>query len=228
MSERKKRKGYGRNPAPQTPPELLLSRAEQEEMVRIWRPLACKLAMIYWKMNRRWESPEVLVEVGVSGLWEAATRFVPSKGFKFMTYGGWYVKKAIREHLYAVKGISRSAAQNDKKIVRLANRTASIDVPSEMHPNGMAETIADRHRKPELEFPEDFWERVGKFLSPSEKLVIRLRFHDGITLAEAGDVLGVSRERVRQLEARSLIKIRKYVDFGDCLDQFSFTERAIG
>lgn len=32
---------------------------------------------------------------------------------------------------------------------------------------------------------------------------------DGLTLQEVGDVMGVTRERVRQMEAKALLKLRK-------------------
>jgi RNA polymerase sigma-32 factor len=47
-------------------------------------------------------------------------------------------------------------------------------------------------------------------LNPREKMIIRRRrlSEDGATLEELGKVLGISKERVRQLEARAMSKIR--------------------
>ena len=45
-------------------------------------------------------------------------------------------------------------------------------------------------------------------LPKGERDVIRLRYYDGLTLAEIGDTLGLSSERIRQLEYRGLRKMR--------------------
>jgi RNA polymerase primary sigma factor len=49
--------------------------------------------------------------------------------------------------------------------------------------------------------------------------VIRIRygFYDGIarTLQETGDHFGITRERVRQIEARALEKLRHAIDLAD-------------
>jgi RNA polymerase sigma-32 factor len=44
-----------------------------------------------------------------------------------------------------------------------------------------------------------------------DRRVIQMRFFDNMTLEAIGREIGVSRERVRQLEARSLNKMRKYL-----------------
>ena len=38
---------------------------------------------------------------------------------------------------------------------------------------------------------------------------------DGLTLQECGEVMGVTRERVRQVEAKALIKLRKKLSLRD-------------
>ena len=45
-------------------------------------------------------------------------------------------------------------------------------------------------------------------LTPRERLVMLLRFWGGLTLVEAGLSMEVSRERIRQIEAKALRKLR--------------------
>ena len=45
-------------------------------------------------------------------------------------------------------------------------------------------------------------------LTKREKEILRLRYKEGKTLAEIGQVYGVTRERIRQIEAKALHKIR--------------------
>ncbi len=71
---------------------------------------------------------------------------------------------------------------------------------------------ADAQEQVELAELRSKVEEVLEALTPRERAVIRLRFglDDGtpLTLAEVGQRLGVSRERVRQLEADGLRKLR--------------------
>jgi RNA polymerase primary sigma factor len=56
-------------------------------------------------------------------------------------------------------------------------------------------------------------------LSEKERVVLRLRFGLGgeefHTLSEAGENLGVSRERIRQIEKKALEKLRKFILFAE-------------
>ncbi len=60
---------------------------------------------------------------------------------------------------------------------------------------------------------------VGK-LSEREQLVVRLYYYEGMTLAEIGDILGVTRERIRQLRDRALKRLREG-EMGDALASFA-------
>ena len=74
------------------------------------------------------------------------------------------------------------------------------------------ESVADAQELVEMDERRTKVEEVLEMLTPRERAVIRLRFglEDGnpLTLAEVGGRLGVSRERVRQLEADGLRKLR--------------------
>ena len=50
-------------------------------------------------------------------------------------------------------------------------------------------------------------------LSPREQTIIERRrlVDDGATLEELGTVLGVSKERVRQLEHRAMLKLKQHI-----------------
>ena len=61
---------------------------------------------------------------------------------------------------------------------------------------------------------------ILKVLSPREQFILRRRFGidgepDGLTLREIGEQLNLSRERVRQLEAMALAKLRAALDADD-------------
>ena len=67
---------------------------------------------------------------------------------------------------------------------------------------------------------------VGKFLSclkPKEKKVLRLRFgieeERDFTLEEVGKILGVTRERVRQIQNKALKKLKNEIDISKLRDK---------
>lgn len=102
---------------------------------------------------------------------------------------------------------------------RITRRDLSLDEPvfSDTEET-RGDRIADERRGPESEVAErELVEhaRIGisralGALDAREQLIIRQRFLNGraATLKELGDFLGISRERVRQLEARAMAKMR--------------------
>jgi RNA polymerase primary sigma factor len=60
----------------------------------------------------------------------------------------------------------------------------------------------------------DQFREILNDLAPREQKILRLRFglDDGIshTLEEVGKEFGVTRERIRQIEAKALMKIREH------------------
>lgn len=59
---------------------------------------------------------------------------------------------------------------------------------------------------------QELWQEICKVvtgLPPKQRLVIYLRFHEGLTLEEIGRRVNLTRERVRQIEASALTKLRR-------------------
>lgn len=60
--------------------------------------------------------------------------------------------------------------------------------------------------------PRQMREEMSRILSEREFRVISLRYDEGLSLEEAGKILGVTRERVRQVESHAIQKLRARKD----------------
>ena len=212
------------------PAELLLSRAEQEAMIEQWRLYAYSLANKFYFNARKWLSLEECQAIAVEGLWDGARRFQPGRGVQFSTYATWWVMQNLHRakrkamgvpvhHKYGTEGFAEASRVLCPKV------SLNADYRSGSGTLTFAETVPSRPEADHPEFPDDFWKRADKWLDPVGQKVIRLRFHDELTLEEAGSVLGITRERVRQLEAKALEKLRRHADFGDCVEDLALTRR---
>jgi RNA polymerase sigma factor (sigma-70 family) len=66
--------------------------------------------------------------------------------------------------------------------------------------------------------------RVVSTLTEREQEVIRMRFEDDLTLDECANRLGVTRERVRQIEAKAIRKLRQPARVGMLVDVMDFSD----
>lgn len=117
---------------------------------------------------------------------------------------------------------------------RLSAGEASLDAPvgdSEGRPVSRVEMMPSPDRRPDVELADDEYhamvrERLDEFrkrLVNDKDIAIfeeRLRALEPRTLQEIGDRFGISRERVRQLEARLTRQLREYLqsELGEAVD----------
>ena len=197
-----------------------------------------------------------LIHEGNLGLIEAAKRFDPERGVKFISYAVWWVRQAIfhslSEHTRVFRlpqklsgQVSRVGAARDRlaaelerapsieevaketdlseaevaELLRVAGDDVSLSTAvGEEGGLELGDTLEQDTIPPvELELMRtSFAERIQamvKDLDEKEGAVIRMRFgldgEEPRTLQEIGESLGLSRERIRQIESRAKEKLRR-------------------
>lgn len=151
------------------------------------------------------------VSLGNLGLEKAARVFDASRGLQFSTLATWWIRQSILRG-YQMLGLSKNSSQSRGR----GQRIVSLDSPSRFQSDGEDEkslqhVLGEVDEALEWVVQDDYaamlWRMVDDELDLRAAAIIRLRA-DGIPLELVAKPFGITRERIRQIESKSLKKLR--------------------
>jgi RNA polymerase primary sigma factor len=196
-----------------------------------------------------------LIQEGNMGLMKAVEKFEYRRGYKFSTYGTWWIRQAITraiadqgrtirvpvhmiEMINKLNRVSRAFVQavgrepsseeigkkmdmpadKVRKIIKIAQQPISLETPiAEEEDSHLGDFIEDKHipSPPDTVIYINLKEQIEealKSLTEREGKILKMRFGLGDgnerTLEEVGQQFNVTRERIRQIEAKALRKLK--------------------
>ncbi|MBA3403150.1 MAG: sigma-70 family RNA polymerase sigma factor [Gemmatimonadaceae bacterium] len=146
-----------------------------------------------------------IVSEGNMALLRAVDKFNVDRGFKFSTYACRAILKAF----------SRTAMKSSKHRTRFP-----VEFEPDLEKSDWSDRKRDRVEEDCVDELKQIVDRNLAELSDVEQTVIRRRFNweqqeeSPLTLEEVGKIIGVTKERVRQIQNKALIKIRNVMEEG--------------
>jgi RNA polymerase sigma factor (sigma-70 family) len=142
-----------------------------------------------------------LVSDGNMSLIRAVEKFDYGRGFKFSTYASWAIMKNFARSIPDEKHRRERFVTGHEEVFEIAP-----DTRSDEH-----EIVATHERATHSV------NRLLEYLEPREREIIRMRaglddHAKGMTLEEIGQQFGITKERVRQLNARAMKKLRSIAE----------------
>lgn len=191
--------------------------AGEDRMAELWAKVD---RLVRWKASRIMTALELrgnpcgvefddLYQSGYLALVAAVDSYNP-ESVAFSTWFMYHLKTAYAE----ATGYRTKAGQNEP-----LNNSVSLDTPlSDDSDSDMMEVVADPDgQKPTQGVEEAIFHRqlheameaaLGSIPEQSAE-ILRLRYYQGMTLSDVGESRGVSIERIRHMENKALLQLRK-------------------
>jgi RNA polymerase sigma factor (sigma-70 family) len=155
-----------------------------------------------------------LIQEGNKGLMRGTEKFEPERGYKLISYAGWYIKAYIGRY---IKDRSRSMRGE----IRIETDEDIFPDRESRQPQNSYGTAEARVEQKQL------IKELLEVLTEKEKDIIRRRWLNNRTvgkqptLKEIGNDMNLTRERVRQIEARAFKKIREVCSHEEASNLFT-------
>jgi RNA polymerase sigma factor (sigma-70 family) len=182
---------------------------------------ALKISSYYFQSGH---NPMEIVQEGNMGLMKALEKFDPDMGFKFFSYAVWWVQACIRDFIY----------KDSRKALGFASHLFPLDANlSDDSDECFIDSIPDESPDQEEIFfskqkraiLSEFLSADHRLLTDREKYILQRRYFEEPmpTLSQVSRKLKITKERVRQIQIKSLDIIRNYMYMERSLDREDFT-----
>jgi RNA polymerase sigma factor (sigma-70 family) len=169
-----------------------------------YRPLVLNQSRRYYPFVKALYTRDDLVAVGMAAVWRSTVSWQPLSDYTF----GQYASAAVRNAMRAVLLDCEKQRRLGKMIVVDDTGESPFDELETGDQDAFLSTAQADRGVIEHEISAALSLALGR-LRERERVVIKRRFFEEKTLEEVGQEMGVTRERVRQIEARAIRRLRK-------------------